>query len=160
MKIDWSTVQLSLRPKDENEQRIATEFAELWRTTRHVGEELGWDVSPGSIVQLYLQFNEASEASEIFISPSKRDRFLFRVTPRPGKRQSILDALHAAAAALPHASGVAATTTRRTGNVTVDVVEVTSSWEAVIGEDVPDGPTVEKRLHAFVGPLLRAIPPA
>jgi hypothetical protein len=82
------------------------------------------------------------------------------VTPRPEKRQAILDALHAVAAALPHASGVAATTTRRTGNVLVDVVEVTSSWEEVIGDDDPDAATVEKRLHAFVGPLLRAIPPA
>lgn len=158
MKIDWSTAQLSLRPKDDEELRVARMFAELWSATRRVGEELGWDVSPGSIVQLYFQSNENSSASEIFVSPSKRDRFLLRVTPRRGKRQLILDALHAAAAALPHPSKVEATTTKRSGSVAVDVVEVTTSWEAVVGEDGPDGRTVEKRLQAFVGPLLRAIP--
>jgi hypothetical protein len=69
MRIDWSTVQLSLRSKDDEERRIATVFADLWRATRRVGEELGWNVSSGAIVQLYLQYNEASSASEIFVSP-------------------------------------------------------------------------------------------
>jgi hypothetical protein len=156
MNVDWSAVQLSLRPKDEEEERTAREFATFWAPTRRVGEELGWDVSPGAIIQLYLQYNEQSAASEIFVSSSKRDRFLFRVTPKPGQLKRILSALHAAAAALPNPSAVKQTTTER-GSVQVDVVEVTSTWEAVIGEDHPDGPKVSQRLHAFVAPLLRAV---
>ncbi len=158
MQTNWSTVQLSLRPQDEQERNIARQFATFWRPTWQVGEELGWKVSPGAIVQLYFQYNEQSAASEVFVSPTKRDRFIVRVTPKLARKKAILDALHAAAAALPHPSAVNAAIARRSGNVSVDVIEVTSSWEAVIGEDGPTADIVAKRLHAFVCPLLRAIP--
>lgn len=160
MTINWSTAQLSLRPTNDEARRIAHAFAALWRRTTRVAEELGWQWNPGAVVQLYFDPDAGSAALKVFVSSSKRDRFIVRVTPRPGRLQRVLDALHAAAAALPHPSAVAAAKVKADGNVSIDVVEATTTWEVVVGEDHPDDATVEKRLHAFVGPLLRAIPRA
>jgi hypothetical protein len=155
---NWSTIQLSLRPRDEQERLLMQEFAGFWKRTRSLGESLGWNVTPGAIVQLYFQHNPGVSASEVFLSPSKRDRFLFRVTPIPGAREKVLAALQQAAGKVPGGAEVATSKVSRSGGVKVDVVEVRSTWEDVIGEDEPTGAMVEDRLYAFAEPLLRAIP--
>lgn len=44
---------------------------------------MGWKVSAGSICELYLQFNPASAAEMIYVSPKGGGRvLLIRVTPR------------------------------------------------------------------------------
>ena len=157
MSVNWSKVQLSLRPANSEETSVALEFQKLWARTREVGKDLGWNVSAGSRVQLYFQWNDGSAASEIFVSPSQRDRFVFRVTPTIGALASIRDALRPVASSLSGAE-IATEQVTRTKGVKLDVVEVRSTWEDVIGDDSPSSETVATRLHDFVVPLLRAIP--
>lgn len=157
MGTNWSKVQLALRPANDEELRQALDFQGFWKRTWTAGERLGWNVSAGSRVQLYFQWNDASAASEVFVSPSQRDRFLVRVTPTPGSLAVIRDALNPVVPGLSGAEVFQGRVTRTKG-VKVDVVEVRSTWEDVIGDDEPSPETITTRLHDFVVPILRAIP--
>ena len=68
-------------PDDEMNRRNRQNFAKLWGRTRSSAHGLGWKVTSGSIVELYLTNNRSSLASWVFISPAQFERFLF-VSPR------------------------------------------------------------------------------
>lgn len=58
-------------PDDEMNRRNRQNFAKLWGRTRSRAHSLGWKVTSGSIVELYLTNNHSSLASWVFISPAQ-----------------------------------------------------------------------------------------
>lgn len=154
---DWSAVQLALNGPSDSERKISEEFSTFWRKVEKDSEEMGWSHNPGSIVQRYFDKNERSVAATIFVTPQKRDRFLFRVHAPRHALEQIRDALVPVASRLPGAS-VSIQRIPGPKGTKVDVVDVRSTWEDVIGDDQPTGEVVTDRLHSFVTPLLRAVP--
>ena len=149
--------RLTLRPRDGDERRAMEEFAELWEPVRKVARELGWRPNAGSIIELYLERNERSVASQVFVSPYRPERFLFRVTPRPGHEPAVREALALATARLPVPTKLLSSTLQRAAGP-VQSVDVVTTWQAVVGTDSPSDATVSNRLRTFVEPLVRAIP--
>lgn len=156
-RVSWANRGLTLRARDGAERHDMEAFAQLWGPTRSLAESLGWRSSPGSIVELYFQFNARSIASEVFISPYKPDRFLFRATPRPGTEQALLETLVHASSRLAGTPRVGRNVVKR-ANGSITVVEVVSTWADVVGAGSPSDEEVAARLKAFVEPLIRAIP--
>ena len=131
-------------------------FAKLWQRTRSVANTLGWKVSSGSIVELYLTDSISSLASWIFISPAKFDRFLFRVTPLTGKLSSVIDRLsEACAASSVRTDIVPREVNRKEGKE--QVVDITTSLREILGTEELTPEEIEVRLSNFVEPFLRII---
>ena len=154
---NWTLEKLTLRPKDDQEKREMREFASLWAPTLRVSSELGWEVTPGAIIELYFQFNTQSAVDQIFVSPYMPKRFLFRATPKDGEADRVLRALQTAAASLSLRSTVSAVTTPRAA-WSNRVVEVKTTREEVFGNSTLTTEAAGLRLLGFVEPLLRAIP--
>ena len=150
----WATAKLTLFPKNEEETRRMREFALLWATTTRTAESLGWKWNPGSIIQLYLEVNPRSLARQVFVSPNDPKRFLVRVVPLVGAAPSVLRALEEVGRRMPQGPKVALSA-RGTGET---VVDVRATRAQVLGTDEPTDVEVERRLAAFVDPILRAIP--
>ena len=131
-------------------------FAKLWQRTRSQAHDLGWKVSSGSIVELYLSENSQSLASWIFISPAKFDRFLFRVTPREGGIKSVTARLQEAVGSLSQRTEIVQhQVTRKDGKE--EVVDITTSLREILGTDPMSPEQIEAGLLDFVGPLLQSL---
>lgn len=128
-------------------------FAKLWGPTRSLAHGLGWKVRADSIVELYLTDNAHSIASWVFISPAMADRFLIRVTPRPGKLELVNERMSSIAQSLPQASEVGSRAVMRKGGAT-EVVDVVTTLRDVLGPEEVSVEVLEERLRAFVEPLL------
>jgi hypothetical protein len=148
--------KLKLRP-EKSCRADALNFAKLWGRTKSVAHTLGWKVGTGSRIELYL-YNPRSLASEIFISPAKPERFLFRVTPANGNMDLVRNAMTAAARRLPQTANVAITRQRRKAGL-VEVVDVTTTLDEVVGSQRALAEELEADLLSFVEPLLRAAAP-
>ena len=57
-----------------------TNFAKYWLPVRTLAHELGWKVTTGSLVELYLELGGATPATTVWINPTE-SQLLFRVTP-------------------------------------------------------------------------------
>jgi hypothetical protein len=131
-------------------------FAKLWRRARSLARTLGWKVSAGSIVELYLTGNPASLASWVFISPAKFERFLFRVTPQQGELNVATMRLQRAVGLLKErAELVQRDVTRKDGKESV--VDIITSLHELLGTEPLSAEEIEDRLLGFTEPLLQAI---
>ena len=143
-------------PDSKVNQANRENFAKLWDRTRSFATSLGWKVETGSIVELYLSKNSSSNASWIFISPAKCDRFLFRVTPNQHALDTARTALQTAMTLLPAASElVKHEVSRQSGKETV--IDVTISLEELLGAEKTSTEAIESRLLEFTSPLLKAL---
>lgn len=143
-------------PNKEMNQRNRQNFAKLWGRTRSHAHGLGWKVTSGSIVELYLTDNQSSLASWVFISPAQFERFLFRVTPRKGMLSQLTGALQAACSSLRVRTEVAVReVTRKEGKESV--IDVTTSLRDILGDIPLDLEEIEDRLLGFTEPLLLAL---
>lgn len=152
--------RLGFTPPHPQIGRLETEaekrsFAKLWGKTRSVAHGLGWDSSPGAIVQLYLERNAGSTASCVFIQPTDGG-FQFRATPEPGERERCFASLAAACDHYPHPldHGVKHVS-RKAGKV--PVYDVNASASTVLGRGTRPASETEDRLCEFVAHFLRAI---
>jgi len=141
---------------DDDTRENRKNFAKLWQRTRSIAHTLGWKVSTGSIVELYLTDNTSSLASWIFISPAKFDRFLFRVTPLPGKLKSVRDRLSDACEASLIRTDIAHHEVERKEGKE-EVIDITTSLREILGTEKVSPEEIEARLSNFVEPLLRSM---
>lgn len=143
-------------PDAETNQKNRQNFAKLWQRTRTVAHNLGWKVTTGSIVELYLEDNDKSIASSVFISPVKFDRFLFRITPQPGKLLIVKDRLKSA---LPHIKERTQLTSREIPrkNGKQMVIDTTTSLHEILGTAPLEPDEIEDRLVKFTAPLMHAL---
>lgn len=133
-------------------------FAKMWNDTKALAGDLGWKVGTGSIVELYLSNNPRSLVEDVFISPAKFERFLFRVTPRMGNIDKALRSLENAAKFLNIPVEVEmAVVPRKEGKV--EVVEVKSTLRNVVGSEPKKPEEIEKNLREFIRPFLHALIP-
>ena len=142
---------------DEKVNRSNREnFAKLWQRSRSIAHTLGWKVSAGSIVELYLTDNPSSHVSWIFISPAKFDRFLFRVTPQPGELEPIMEKLQRTSGLLNMRTEVVQhAVNRKEGKE--EVVDVMTPLREILGTERISAEQIEAKLSFFVEPLLRAV---
>jgi hypothetical protein len=131
-------------------------FAKLWQRTRSVAHKGGWKITPGAIVELYLTENPSSLASCIFISPAKFDRFLFRVTPRPGKIKVVMDKLNKACDLLGQGVEIVQHEVQRKAGKE-KVVDIITSLREILGTEQISPEQMESKLCCFVDPLLQAV---
>lgn len=133
-------------------------FTKFWDRTRSCARKLGWKVSSGSIVELYLSGNSSSIASDIFISPAKSgsDRFLFRVTPRKEemeKAEKLLEATISKLGGRPEL--VKHIVKRKEGKLTV--IDITTTLTNILGAGELQSDEIENQLLEFTRPLLLAL---
>ena len=131
-------------------------FAKMWSRARNHAASLGWIVTTGSIVELYMSGNPSSIASSIFISPAKADRFLFRVTPHNATLELAKAALKQAADSLPMRTELDIYDLRRTGGMEA-VIDVATSLHEILGAAPLCTEEIETRLMAFTSPLLDSL---
>lgn len=141
---------------EEHELADALNFAKLWGRTKSIAGGLGCRVGSGSRVQLYL-YPPRSLASEVFVSPSMPERFLFRVTPVTGHVDTVLEAMKRVAQQLPPRPRVSVERLRRAAGL-VDVVDVVTTRNAVLPHATVSTEELEALLAGYIEPLLRAIP--
>ena len=133
-------------------------FTKFWDRTRSCARKLGWKVSSGSIVELYLSGNPSSIASDIFISPAKSgsDRFLFRVTPRKEEMEKTFELLKAAISKLGGRIDINKySIKRKEGKVLV--IDVITTLTYILGAGELQADEIENRLLDFTRPLLLAL---
>jgi hypothetical protein len=130
-------------------------FAKYWLPVRTLAHELGWKVSAGSIVELYLDPRGARPAATVWINPTE-SQLLFRVTPTNATdADDFQRRLREVAATLALKDAVERRVVPRAhGKATV--IDVIAPLKHVLGDSnsVHD---VESRLLQFVEPLLRAV---
>lgn len=143
-------------PDEEINLANRKNFAKLWQSTRSAAHSLGWKVTTGSIVELYLSNNSSSLASWIFISPAKFDRFLFRVTPNDGKIKAVISQLKQVAGQLSDRLEIKNYQISRKGGKE-EVVDVTTSLRKLLGTEPQSPEGIEARLLGTVEPLLLAL---
>ena len=143
-------------PDSEENIRNRKNFAKLWNSTKSLARDLGWKVSRGSIVELYLSESPTPLATDIFISPSKQERFLFRVTPSKGAENAVFQLLKNIAETLLVPVEIEKEVVRRKEGKVI-VVDITTSLIKVIGKDKKDSAELEKRLQNFVGTFLSTL---
>lgn len=140
-------------PDDALNKENRKNFAKLWQRTRSAAHTLGWKVSAGSIVELYLAGNSASLASEIFISPAKFERVLFRITPHDDKHPVLRDRLQQVTERMsPKTELVQHAISRKKGKVRV--IDITTSLREILGAEPLSAEEIETKLFNFVEPLL------
>ena len=131
-------------------------FAKLWSSTKSLAREMGWKVGTGSIVELYFSRSPTPLATDVFISPAKQERFLFRVTPTKGRANTVLRVLRNTSETLSTPVEIEeAVVRRKEGKVTV--VDITTSLNRVIGKKAYDSAEIEERLRNFVGVFLSTL---
>jgi len=143
-------------PDDQENHRNRKNFAKLWGKTRSFAHRLGWSVNPGSIVELYLSQNPSSCAESIFISPTKFDRFLVRVTPRKASDHLLQPRLQQAMDSLmPRTEIIEREVARKGGKK--KVIDITSSLREILGDGILSTDEIEDRLLEFAEPILLSI---
>lgn len=131
-------------------------FAALWGRTRAIAAELGWTgIHAGSRIELYLEKNTRSLAEGVWISPSLRNRFRIRFTPRQDRLDSIFTLLSQAAEHLDPQPLVEIVAVPRKLGAT-RVVELSSSLAKILG-NASDPPDMEERLSAYVSKALQPV---
>jgi len=130
-------------------------FAKLWGKTRSSAHRLGWYSSAGSIFELYLEYNEDSTASCVFIQPVS-GAFRFRVTPKQGQQEVCFASLVRACDGYPHPLEHSVKLVRRKEGK-VAVYDVIAPASTVLGHGTRPTAETEDRLREFVEHLLRAI---
>jgi hypothetical protein len=133
-------------------------FTKFWDRTRSYARKLGWKVSSGSIVELYLSGNPLSIASDIFISPAKSgsDRFLFRVTPHKKEIEKASRLLEAVISSLGgHIDINKHSIKRKEGQV--QVIDITTTLTYILGAGKSQPDEIENKLLDFTEPLLKTL---
>jgi hypothetical protein len=142
-------------PDDQENRRNRKNFAKLWGKTRSFAHRLGWSVNPGAIVELYLSQNPSSRAESLFISPTKFDRFLVRVTPRKAS-DHLLQRLQQATDSLMPRTEITEREVKRKGGKE-RVIDITSSLREILGNRTLTADEIEDRLLEFAEPILLSI---
>ena len=142
---------------DEVTNRLNREnFAKLWGRTRSFAHTIGWKVGTGAIVELYLTENPNSLASSIFISPTKAERFLFRVTPQKNKSTQVEKVLRASTLSVAGKVEIRSREVARKEGKEL-VVDLTTSLREILGVKFLSPEEIENKLLLFVQPLLLAV---
>lgn len=136
-------------PNSEEIRRNKENFAKLWESTRQGARELGWHrIEAGDIVELYLSEGTSDLAASVFVSPTKAERFLIRVTPKPGRLGAVVKVMEEAArSALVPTEVAGVQVTRKEGKV--NVVDVTTSLYALLSREEKPA-EIERRLADYV----------
>lgn len=142
-------------PDSEEIRRNRENFAKLWGSTRRGARELGWHrIEAGDIVELYLSEGTSDLAASVFVSPAKAERFLIRVTPKPGRLGAVIKVMEEAARSAWVPTEVANRQVTRKGKV--NVVDVTSSLHALLNREEQPA-EMERRLANYVLHFLRRL---
>lgn len=132
-----------------------TNFAKYWLPVRTLAHDLGWKVTTGSLVELYLEPRGGIPAATVWINPTE-SQLLFRLTPADETKTADLQhRLERVAAALGLKDAVERRVVPRTKGKAA-VVDVIAPLKHVLG-DANSVQDVESRLLQFVEPLLRAV---
>jgi len=131
-------------------------FAKLWSKTRSFASQLGWRVSAGNIVELYLSDSPSKLTSNVYISPHMPNRFLMRFTPYPGKTKTLYDKIEDRLSASHWTTEIGISNVKRAKGK-LEVVDLTTSLEEVIGKVTSDAKQIEDSLYSFVSYFLRLI---
>jgi len=131
------------------------EFAKLWILTRSNLKQMGWRTQIGSRIELYLDNKSSKWSQQIFISPYLAERFLIRVTPRPGYLQEIFDAAKDVSALMSLQPTVEVHKIRRKDGLT-EVVDIQTSLFNVL-RSASTADEMEQALWSFVGKFVKEI---
>jgi hypothetical protein len=131
-------------------------FAKLWSSIRSLAHDLGWTVGTGAIAELYLWNSPSKHASEVFISPTRAERFLVRVTPTPGSEEVALGLIRKAAEGLQFTVEVDRNiVNRKQGRV--PVIDIKTTILEILGEEEQSTAAMEGRLLAYISGFLQAL---
>jgi len=141
---------LSNFSEDEDKQN-RTAFMELWRPTAEYGRTRAWKVENNKNAEVYFTPDTASPLHQVFVSPSKSERFLIRMTLREGiKAKAFLNKLESAGTTVPFEMvSYERSSSRDKKTVVEEVIDITSSLANVIGR-TEDRALISRRLKEYV----------
>jgi len=131
------------------------EFAKLWLLTRSNLKQMGWRTQTGSRIELYLYNDSSNMSQQIFISPYLAERFLVRVTPRPGRLRDVFDALKPVSTSMSVQPTVEVHRIMRKNGLT-EVVDIQTSLFNVL-RSASTAEEMEQALWSFVSAFLKKI---
>ncbi|RLB60214.1 MAG: hypothetical protein DRH08_15735, partial [Deltaproteobacteria bacterium] len=137
--------------KEEEEGENRSAFKELWQLAADYGRQRGWKVETNKNAELYYFPDESSPLYQLFVSPSKSERFLIRMTLRKGTDESrLLKKLEAVTTTVPfEIIGYERKSPRKGKQVAENVIDITSSLANVIGT-TEDRELIKQRLLDYV----------
>lgn len=138
----------------DKRERNRQDMKRLWGQTHSRASALGWKVSTGSTIELYLR-NSASKAELVWIAPSSGGVRL-RVTPKLGLHDQVVECLRKVSELSFPESEIYAEGRARRATGPVAIVDVVTSLPSIMGEAV-EVPEIEERLSRFVGAYLESL---
>jgi len=119
---------------EDDKNRLA--FKELWRPAADYGRKCGWKAETNKNAEMYYWAGNSDQLYQVFVSPSKAERFLLRLTLKEGVD---VDKLHElvqqADIDVPFETVTYIKKGKRGGkNISEDVIDITTSLKHVIGD--------------------------
>lgn len=133
------------------DEKNRSSFKELWQLAADYGRQRGWKVETNKNAELYYSPDSDCPLYQVFVSPSKAERFLIRLTLREGVDAArMVEKMESVETSVPFEVVVyQRKTPRNGGQVVEDVIDITSSLSNVIGE-TEDRELIKVRLLEFV----------
>ncbi|GEM_PF-1502461 len=126
-------------------------FREFWQLAAEYGRQLGWRVETNVNAELYYYSGNSDQLYQVFVSPSKAERFLLRLTLKDGADVDELSQLvQRVDIAVPYEIEVYTKKGKRGGkSVSENVIDITTSLKHVIGTS-DDRQEIQTMLLGFV----------
>lgn len=139
----------------ETDEQNRSEFKELWAMAADYGKQHGWSVETNKNAELYYSPDENYPAYQIFVSPSKAERFLIRFSLRDGvDQEKFRSRIEDVDVAVPfEVTAYQRPAKRNRRSVYVSVIDITSSLRNVIG-DTDDKGRIQALLLEYVRPFV------
>lgn len=133
-------------------------FMELWQLAADYGRQRCWKVETNKNAEIYYSPDDASPLYQVFVSPSKAERFLIRLTLKSGvDAKKILAQIEGADTAVPFETVCYERKSPRNGQQVVEsVIDITTSLKNVIG-DTENREEIQRKLRDFVQSFLGRI---
>ncbi len=141
----------------EDEQNRSA-FKELWQLAADYGRQLMWKVETNKNAELYYSPDASCPIYMIFVSPSKAERFLIRMTLREGASSAdLLNKIEGVSTEVPYeVTSYQRMTSRGGQKVTENVIDITSSLRNVIGSTEDKG-RIQQLLLEYVKGFVDAV---
>jgi hypothetical protein len=149
---------LSNFDSDSDEKNRAA-FKELWRLAVDYGRQCGWRVETNKNAEMYYYSGQSDLLYQVFVSPSKSERFLLRLTLKDGVDvKKLHDQLQQVDIDVPFETVAFIKRGKRDGkNISEDAIDITTSLRHVIG-DTEDRKQMQQLLLNFVKSFLVLVP--
>jgi hypothetical protein len=142
---------------DEDEKNRSA-FKELWQSAADYGRRCNWKVEINKNAEMYYYSGQSDLLYQVFVSPSKSERFLLRLTLKNGAdAKKIHSQVQQTDIDIPFETVTYIKNSKRGGkNISEDVIDITTSLKHVIGNS-DDCQQIQQLLLNFVKNFLVSI---